>query len=240
MERWVWLEIDVTSDKRPFHTVRRYYVPEHIIGKIPSWKAQLDRRLTAIEGDEEPTIHDEKVRKLDPINRAIRFLVSGYITPPNAASATTCKATLKSLVHLYNLSIDLSIEDLELAIIGRIDDLEDEDFPLDVFLDFARAYYDSSGESAQDTSLGQSIKAKLADLLPRLEQSMTIEDISSEGGIRESSWSLCSWKTEPRSRPHRAPARRSRGSSPMTSELDCSTAKLLNHWMIICCAGRSK
>jgi hypothetical protein len=53
-----------------------------------------------------------------------------------------------------------------------------------VFLAFASRYYKETGCYPQGTStLGCLIKVKLAEFLPRLQQTMTIKDISSQGGI---------------------------------------------------------
>lgn len=65
----------------------------------------------------------------------------------------------------------------------HIDNLDFEALPHHKFLDFARRYYNVNGALSQHTTLGHLIKKKLLSLLPHLQRSMTIEEMSSESGI---------------------------------------------------------
>jgi hypothetical protein len=93
------------------------------------------------------------------------------------------EGTWDSLVGLYNFSRLLSIKTLEVAMLTKFCDLIDALSPT-VFLTFARRYYNETGRYPKESStLGCLIKVKLAEFLPRLQQTMTIKEISSQGGI---------------------------------------------------------
>lgn len=180
-KRWVWLELYILTETRGAFVTKSIYVPEKVIDQIPSYKAQLQRKLALIKDDKEPTILDTTGRDQESISKAIRFLTNGYLTPLDAASHT-CDKSLASLVDLYKLSIDMSITALEYAVLWHIGDLDFQALPRQKFLWFARTYY-RAGADTQHTSLGKLIKKKVASLLPYLQQSMTVEELSSEGGI---------------------------------------------------------
>ena len=178
IQRWVWLEV------RPLTcaTFNRHYIPEEIIAHIPSYQAQLNEKLVLIEGDAEPIIRDNVARDPGLICQTIRFLVSGHL-PLNDADQQS-QATWDSLVKLYNFSKMLSIGTLQTAMLRKFWHLIDALEPA-VFLAFARRYYNNTGYRTQDTgrSLTGVIKAKLAEFLPRLQQTMTVKDISSQTGM---------------------------------------------------------
>jgi len=185
MERWVWLHINVITEHKPGYVFKCYYVPEKVIARIPSYKADLDEQLGYIDGDsdddDEPIILEDIVHDQNNVCKALRFLASGYLAPLDASSATL--NTIGKFTALYDFSLELEIEDLETAVLGRIDDMDYDALPLDLFMRFARSYYGRHGAESHLTSLGCLIKRKLSYLLPRLEQSMTVDEISSEGGL---------------------------------------------------------
>lgn len=177
MQRWVWLKVTVTVGST---SARYYYVPEAIIRYIPSYKGQLDEQLASIKGDNEPVTTDQTARDPKTVGKAIRFLTSGYLYPLDATSST-CKDSLDDLVKLYKFSTALSIKRLETAILHHIDIFEE--LTLAIFLAFARSYYDANGAEAQDTSLGDLIKKKLAEFLQRMVDLKTVDEIKNEDGI---------------------------------------------------------
>jgi hypothetical protein len=181
-ERWVWLEISVSS-LAVAATWKSFYVPEAIIDHIPSYKDLLLKKAALINSWDEHTIRDSSVtRPMEPVKGAIRFLVSGFLAPLDTSS-TTCDKTLDGLIELYKLSIELSIKCLEVAVLGHIDALNFEALPHQKFLGFARSYYSVNGVGRQNSSMGCLIKKKLSSLLPYLQKSMTIEEMSTETGI---------------------------------------------------------
>jgi hypothetical protein len=184
MERWVWLEFQVRANNRAGWASKCYYVPEVVIDHIPAFKDQLLEQPAPVNAWEEHTVRDNiaVVRSLETVTAAIRFLVNGILAPLDTASAT-CGQTLDSLVELYKFSTDLSIKRLEVAVLDHINALNFEALPHQKFLGFARSYYSVNGVESQHTSMGRLIKKKLSSLLPYLQKSMTIEEMSSEGGI---------------------------------------------------------
>jgi hypothetical protein len=182
-KRWMWLEVHVKSPGMMTPAIKNFYVPEAIVDHIPSYKAQLLKKPASINSWVEHTIRDTPTypRDQETFLGAIRFLVNGFLVPLNTTS-TTCDNALGNLVDLYKLGIALSIKFLETALVNHIDELDFEALPHQKFLGFARSYYHSSGVDAQRSSLGLLIKKKLFTLLPYLQRSMTIEEISSENG----------------------------------------------------------
>lgn len=198
-KRWVWLIVNTISGTRT--ATKDFYIPEKIIDHIPSYKTKLQDRLAAIEGDGEPTIRDLVRRDLEPFTKAIRFLASGHLAPLDT-SAPTCSQTLDGHVELFKLSRKLSIKCLEDAVLDQIDNLQFRALPHVVFLGFARSYY-IGGADTQHTSLGELIKKKLFSLLPYLQQSMSVGELSSEDGILGKQ--LMTVLLEDRAKPHVAP-----------------------------------
>jgi hypothetical protein len=184
IQRWVWLEVcgSKATHNAPLSALHRYYVPEEIIAHIPTYLHQLNDKLAHIEGDAEPIIRDALARDPQLVCQTIRVLASGYLTPLNEADKES-KGTWDGLISLFNFSTALSIKILKVAVLTQLCKLIDTLNPA-VFLAFARHYYDDcSYGSRQNTDLGCLIKVKLAEFLPRLQQTMTIKDISAEGGI---------------------------------------------------------
>jgi hypothetical protein len=164
----------------PSTTIKHYYVPEEIIDHIPSYKSQSQLLYDNV-GDER-VIQDRTPRDQQAVTSAIRFLTGGYLTPVNL-SPSLCEKSLQGLVQLYNFSVALKIVKLEAAVVNHIDLLNFEAMAVNVFLGFARTYYNGGGADTQHSSLGCFIKKKLVLLLPRLQQFMTAEKISSEEGV---------------------------------------------------------
>lgn len=185
-ERWIWLEVAVLpANKKPRvnPSINRHYVPEKILDYIPSYKTQLEEKLVPIKGDDEPTIRDEEPRDPQVVTRAIRFLVSGYITPLDASS-DECEKTLDKLVELWYFATELSIKSLHFALISHIGN--SKELTLNIFMAFARRFYGKFTDifvAVHDTGMGRMIKRKLAYFLPLLQESMTVDEISSEVGV---------------------------------------------------------
>jgi hypothetical protein len=186
-ERWVWLEVavsPVTKRSKANPSINRHYIPEKILDYTPSYKAQLKEKLASIEGDDEPVIRDDDPRDPQVVTKAIRFLVSGYLTPLDASS-DDCEKTLDSLMELWYYGWRSSNMHLYLAAVSHIE--ESKAITPKAFLAFARRFYDKYAEDYGDrihtTSMGRMIRRKLAFFLPRLQESMTIDEISSEGGV---------------------------------------------------------
>jgi hypothetical protein len=162
--------------------IKSFYVPEEVIAHIPSYEAQLREQLASIQGDDEPVIRDNIPRDPLAVNRAIRYLVTGYLTSLEDVSSRVGTNTLHRLVDLYNFSIAMSIKCLELAVLSRIDSVNFVALNHDIFLTFARRYYSETGPGTQGVSLGHLIKKKLSSLMPHLEQSRTISQVGYLGG----------------------------------------------------------
>jgi len=184
IKRWVWLEVAVLpASKKPRvnPAINRHYIPHEIIDHIPSYKSQLKAELASLQGDDEPVLRDNTPRDPQTVSKAIRFLTSGHLTPLDA-SVGDCQRTLDSLVDLYDFADDLSIESLRYQTAFHIFKFL-RVTNLAIFLAFARRYYNGSGDDLQHTSIGFAIKMCLNGFLPRLQQIMTNDQISSEGGI---------------------------------------------------------
>jgi hypothetical protein len=188
-ERWVWLEVAALPPKkrpRVNPSINRHYVPEAIIYHIPSYRAQLAEKLVSInshDDDDEPVIRDDQPRDPQIVTKAIRFLVSGHLTPLDA-STNDCEKTLDTLVELWYFSSTLTIVSLSQALISHIEN--STAVTLEIFLAFARRFYARFTDvykTVERTSLGQMIKRKLAYFLPLLQESMTVDEISSEVGV---------------------------------------------------------
>jgi len=189
IKRWVWLHIPVPptngwqSRENLPATIKHYYVPEEIIDHIPSYKNQSQQSYSFNDNvNDERIIWDGTARDQQAVASAIRFLTSGYLVPLNASSSAY-ENSLHSLVRLYNLSVALKIAKLETALVSHIDDANFEAIGVNIFRRFARTYYNGDGVDTQNSSLGRLVKKKLSLLLPRLQQSMTAEKISSEEGV---------------------------------------------------------
>jgi len=187
-ERWVWLEVAVLPpNKRPRvnPSINRHYVPEAIVYHIPSYRAQLEEKLVSINShrDDEPVIRDDQPRDPQIVTKAIRFLVSGHLTPLDASTGD-CEKALDNLVELWYFSSILTIVNLSQALISHIEN--STAVTLEIFLAFARRFYARFTDvykTVERTSLGQMIKRKLAYFLPLLQESMTVDEISSEVGV---------------------------------------------------------
>jgi hypothetical protein len=125
-------------------------------------------------------VRDEVPRNPQVVCKTIRFLASGYLTPLEEVDREG-KGTWDDLVELYNFSKALSIKTLEVAMLSEFSKLLDSLDPA-VFLAFARRYY-KRNDKDQNKSLERLIKVKLADFLPRLQQTMSVKAISTEGGV---------------------------------------------------------
>jgi hypothetical protein len=158
----------------------KLYIPQDVFRCIPSYKGQLDQQKAALKGDAQPTIRDQTARDPEVVSKAIRFLVSGYLFPFDARSST-CKETLEDFVKLYQFSTALSIKRLETAVLNHIDTFEG--LTLAIFLAFARGYYRANGAEAQNTSLGDLIKRKLAEFLQHMVDLKTVDEIKNEDGV---------------------------------------------------------
>jgi hypothetical protein len=188
IKRWVWLEIPVLpanvshyGEKQPTTVKHMYYVPKEILDHIPVYKAQSRGYFAKTDGD--VVARDGTARDQQAVTRAIRFLTSGDLPVTLDNSCPDYEKALHDLVQLYNFSIALQIGKLENAVLGRIDNLNFEALTLNIFLGFARSYYNGDGADTQNSSLGRLIKKKLSLSLPRLQKTMTAEKISSEGGV---------------------------------------------------------
>jgi hypothetical protein len=180
--RCAWLEITEAYNppvNRPARIVR-LYVPEGVLHCIPSYKGPIDQQKATLKGDAQPTIKDTTPRDPEVVSKAIRFLISGYLFPLDAGSST-CKNTPEDFIKLYQFSTALSIKRLETAVLNHIDTFEG--LTLAIFLAFARGYYKANGAEAQNTSLGELIKKKLAEFLQCMVDLKTVDEIKNEDGV---------------------------------------------------------
>jgi hypothetical protein len=182
IQRWVWLEVAAPpADGNPEanSVVYRHYVPEGIVREIPGYKDQLDKQLGSIKGGSEPIIRDTYTRDPQIVSKAIRFLASGYLTPIDN-SPNDCQKTLDSLVELYLFGNRSETRRLRKAVLFHIH--HSEALTLEVFLPFARSCYELPW---MDPELGlwRLLKRKLAEFLPRIQQTVSVNEISSEGGM---------------------------------------------------------
>jgi len=180
--RCAWLEFTEAYNSQINRAARtvRLYVPQSILHYIPNYKSQLDQQKATLKGDTQAIIRDTTARDPEVVSKAIRFLVSGYLYPLDASSST-CKNTLEEFIKLYHFSTALSIKRLETAVLNHIDTFEG--LTLAIFLAFARDYYSANGAEAQNTSLGDLNKKKLAEFLQRMVDLKTVDEIKNEDGV---------------------------------------------------------
>jgi hypothetical protein len=113
----------VHNRNKPGHTKKSYYVPQRVITSIPLYREKLILQLLSMDDeDDEPVIVDEVKRDQKSLGKALRFLATGYLAPLDASSTTTFN-TIDKFTVLYDFSINLDIEDLEQAVLGRINNI---------------------------------------------------------------------------------------------------------------------
>jgi len=180
--RCAWLEITEAYNPQINRAARtvRLYVPQSILHYIPTYKSQSDQQKATLKGDTQPTIRDPTPRDPKVVSKAIRCLVSGYLYLLDASS-NTYKNTLEDFIQLYQFSAALSIKRLEAEVLNRIDTFEG--LTLAIFLAFARGYYSANGAEAQNTSLGDLIRKKLAEFLQRMVDLKTVDEIKNEDRV---------------------------------------------------------
>jgi hypothetical protein len=125
--------------------IKSFYISEEVVAHIPSYAAQLREQLASIQGDDEPIIRDNIPRDPLAVSRAIRDLVTGYLTSLENVSSRVGTNTLHRLVDLYDFSIAMSIKCLELAVLSRIDFVNFVALNHDILLTLARRYSSETG-----------------------------------------------------------------------------------------------
>ena len=134
------LHLTGAGDEEPerFKTIT-VFLPEYIVRQIPHYVLKLDAELAKPDCNLNAliTIEDDYTHKQLICNYAIQLLASGFL-PDLSGDEFACEATLQNLISLYEFSVQLSAEALELAVTKHIDSFRG--LTLSVFLNFARAY----------------------------------------------------------------------------------------------------
>lgn len=172
-QRWVWLSVKAPDSNKS----HEYYVPESVIRCIPLYKQQLDEKLATAQDKFDILISDTVDRPRKCVTQTIRYLTTGYLRPLDIPY--TVRSDLLELVYLYRFSKLLSIKRLESGILAHIDGFKNISIP--IFLAGARFHYGIGGD--RESSLGQLIKKRLAELLPQMIELRTVDEIKTEGGI---------------------------------------------------------
>lgn len=149
----------------------RILVPQHILQKVPFYKSELESALITKSSNGIPKIKDAKFPSSgqEAFITTLNFL-GGTPLPVIGADDTQDIDTLKSLLAVYDVCIELQTEALEHAVLSH---LAAYDYPrLDNFVDFAREVYGDTGSKTREveSSIGKVVKRKLTELLPRLLQ----------------------------------------------------------------------
>lgn len=172
----MWLSVGTLKTRKR----DSYYVPESVIRCIPSYNKQLDEKLAAGQDIHDISISDAKYYPRAIVTETIRYLTTGYLCPLGDPVKTL--GHLFQLVNLYEFSVLLSIERLELGVLAHIDGFHD--ISVDLLWRSARFYYDVNGNEGYDeTSLGRLIKKKLAELLPQMIERKIVDEIKIKGGL---------------------------------------------------------
>jgi len=165
-------------------TTTLFLVPQHILEKIPFYKSELESALSTKVTNQVPKIKDAKFPGagqeafITTIN-----LLGGTPLPVIDATESQDIDTLKSLLTVYDVCMELQTEALEHAV---LDHMSDYQYPkLDTFVAFAREVFGDTGleKRAVDSSIGKVIKRKLVELLPRLLQEGDAKKIIEMGGV---------------------------------------------------------
>lgn len=159
-------------------------VPQHILQKVPFYKSELETALSATGPDGIPTIKNAKIPDAgeEPFIKAIDF-IGGTPLPAIDAPGAQDIETLKSLLAVYDVCIELQTEELEQAVLSHI---SDHQYPkLKSFVEFARQVYGDVGSKKRtvNSSIGKVIKLKLTVLLPRLLQEGEEKRVTAMGGV---------------------------------------------------------
>jgi hypothetical protein len=159
-------------------------VPQHILERIPFYTSELESALRTTGPNGIPTIMDAKIPDAgeEAFIKTIDF-IGGTPLPEIDATESQDIETLKSLLAVYDVCIELQTEELEQAV---LDHISNNQYPkLQSFVDFAREVYGDSGpkKRAVDSSIGKAVKLKLTTLFPRLLQGGDVKRITGVGGI---------------------------------------------------------
>lgn len=165
-------------------TETRILVPQHILQKIPFYKYELESALSTKSPSGIPKIKDAKFPSTGQEAFITTLNLLGNTPLPVIGAAETQDIdTLKSLLAVYDVCMELQTGALERAVLGH---LASYDYPkLDTFVAFAREVYGDTGSKKREveSSIGKVVKRKLTELLPRLLQEGEAKEITSKGGI---------------------------------------------------------
>ena len=152
--------------------------------KVSHYALKLDAELAQTDHNQNAliTIEDDYMHRKIIYNYAVQFLASGFL-PDLGGDEFACEATLQNLTSLYEFSVQLSAETLELAVTKHIDGFKGLTLP--VFLDFARAYYsnDDNTHDGEKDSLALLIKKKLAKFMPQIIKHKMVQEIQKDGKL---------------------------------------------------------
>jgi len=159
-------------------------VPQHILQKIPFYKPELDTALSTTGPNGIPTITDAKIpgASEEAFVKTIDFIGGTPLSEIDAKGSQDIE-TLKSLLAVYDVCVELQTEELEQAILDHFSNYQ---YPkLQSFIDFAREFYGDVGpkKRAEDSSIGKIVKLKLTALFPRLLREGDVKRITGVGGI---------------------------------------------------------
>jgi hypothetical protein len=187
--------IDTITKAYPYYEGRRVppgsciydtsiLVPLYVLQKIPLYKSELEAALGTTTSHGIPTIKDVRLPAagINGFIKTINFL-GGTPLPSIDAAGSEDIEILKSLLTVYNVCIELQIEQLAHAVLAH---METYQYPkLKTFIDFAREVYGDTGSKkhAVDSVIGKAFKFKLTELFPRLLEGGDVQRINAMGGV---------------------------------------------------------
>lgn len=182
--KWIFIKYVDSSPYYPnegnpelFETIT-VLLPEYVVRQVPQYQSKLDAELAKPNYNENLpiTIEDDHMHYKDVHNDAVQFFASGFL-PKLGGDEPACMETMETLTLLYDFSVLMGAEMLELAVIKHMDEFEG--LTLTVFLDFARNYYGYGGNSHDDEgdSLALLIKKMLVKFVPQIIKRKMVQEI---------------------------------------------------------------
>lgn len=152
--------------------------------KIPFYKVDIQSTLSKTSPNGITTIRNAKIPSAgeEAFIKTINFL-GGTPLPALNTAGTEDIETLRSLLSVYDVCVELQIKGLEQTVLYHMSKYQ---YPkLEAFVTFAREVYGDLGSKkrAVDSSIGKLVKVKLAALYPRLSQKGDVKRITAMGGV---------------------------------------------------------
>ena len=164
-------------------TLVRFAISDHIIRLIPEYAKKLDAISKQTAEGKRLRLVDNKVRKEEAMIQTIEYLTDGILGSIDTGKPKACLEGFYNLLDLYDLSVTLKIQQLEVAVIELISQYRDA-LNVPLFIRFASECY-RAGRGHKVTEgcpIGQFIKAYIAQHLQFLIETGAIDEIKNLGG----------------------------------------------------------